>query len=428
MRDHSYWSISLGRWGGVQVQLHLFFLLFAAFTLYLSWLQSKQGHLVEPPAISSSAMSSPAVETAPENAKTVESPASQSAVDKPREVPKPASAAREAAERKRVSERNADREAANGQTNMAWAAIISLLLLFGSALIHELGRRYAANRVGGSLDTFVLWPLGGLGAVRAPHDPRSEVLIHLSGPAANLGAAAIFLLPLLIAQSAELPGLLHPLLPVGVTEGGIPAMTLKLGFWINWVLFLINLIPAFPFDGGRALRAGLLVQWPEIDRRAAAIIVARLAAVAAVLMLVAAWLVRRQPTQTQPAPAWFALVVLAIFLYFGGKQEVERRDDEHDDEDRPFGYDFSAGYTSLEKTARPAAPKQRKPGAIAQWRKKRREERERRQAEIEAADESRVDDILGRLHENGKDSLSDEDRAVLARVSARYRGRSEHRA
>ena len=38
MRDQAIWSVSLGRWGGVQVRLHMFFVLFAAFTLYLSWL------------------------------------------------------------------------------------------------------------------------------------------------------------------------------------------------------------------------------------------------------------------------------------------------------------------------------------------------------------------------------------------------------
>lgn len=310
---------------------------------------------------------------------------------------------------------------------MAWVAVISLGVLLGSVVIHELGRRHAAIRVGGSLDQFVLWPLGGLGAVRTPPDPRAEVLVHLSGPAANLATAAICLLPLLITDNAQLPGLMHPLLPAGVTDGAPAAIALKLAFWINWMLFLVNLIPAFPFDGGRALRAAMLMHWPDLDRRAAAMVVARLASVAAVMMLIAAWLVRKQPAQSQPAPAWFALVVLAIFLYFGGKQEVDRREDELEDDDRPFGYDFSAGYTSLEKTARPAASK-RKPGVITQWRRKRREERLRRQAEIEAADELRVDEILTRLHEQGKDSLSDEDRAVLARVSARYRGRSENKA
>jgi Zn-dependent protease len=400
----------------VQVQLHLFFLLFVAFTIYLAWLDGRRAVDSQPPARP--------IAAAPEGSAVRGAPVRETKLEKPSPAVAPKAAAKSSATGKAAAKANEPRVAAPS-VSIAWVAALSLAVLFGSVLVHELGRRHAAIRVGGSLDHFVLWPLGGLGGVKAPADPRAEVLIHLSGPAANLATAAICLVPLLVAGEADLPGLMNPLLPAGVADGKWAEVTLKLGFWINWVLFLVNLIPAFPFDGGRALRAAMLMHWAELDRRAAAVIVARLATVAAVLMLGVAWLVRNQ-TSAHAAPPWLALVVLAIFLYFGGKQEVDRRDDDGDDDDHPFGYDFSAGYTSLEKTARPAA--RRKPGVIAQWRRKRREERQRRQAEIEAADEQRVDEILSRLHTHGKDSLSDDDRAVLARVSARYRGRSGHQA
>jgi hypothetical protein len=86
-----------------------------------------------------------------------------------------------------------------------------------------------------------------------------------------------------------------------------------------------------------------------------------------------------------------------------------------------FGYDFSQGYTSLERsTTRHEA----QVGPITRWIQRRRQARFQRQREVEAEEERRVDDILVRLHTHGIDSLSDEDRSLLKRVSARYRQRN----
>ena len=89
--------------------------------------------------------------------------------------------------------------------------------------------------------------------------------------------------------------------------------------------------------------------------------------------------------------------------------------------DQPFGYDFSQGYTSLERTTREDS--EESSSAITRWMEQRREARQRRQQEIEAEDERQVDSILARLHDVGIEGLSPDERALLQRVSARYRGR-----
>ena len=94
--------------------------------------------------------------------------------------------------------------------------------------------------------------------------------------------------------------------------------------------------------------------------------------------------------------------------------------------DLPFfylnlGYDFSQGYTSLERSTQSLDEKAQSP--ISQWLEQRRQARQRREEQQEADEERRVDEILARLHEHGLRNLSDEDRSILERVSARYRNR-----
>jgi hypothetical protein len=121
------------------------------------------------------------------------------------------------------------------------------------------------------------------------------------------------------------------------------------------------------------------------------------------------------------------LAVLAAFLYFSAKQEVARLDRGSHDEEY-MGFEFSSGY-SHDSAGQPVgqfdAPASKPPSLLAMWKKNRQLLKEQRRREREVSDESRVDEILARLHESGIDSLPPEDRAILQRVSARYRSRLE---
>lgn len=295
--------------------------------------------------------------------------------------------------------------------------LASLGILFVSVLLHELAHCYAARRVGGHVGEVVLGPFGGLLPAQVPHDPRSELYAALAGPALNLFFVLATAPPLLLmADNVHLLGLLHPLRPDRVVEGPPHVVFLKLAFWLNWLLLLVNLLPAFPFDGGRVLRALL---WPVFGYRQAIVQVGRVAKVTAAALCLVAWL-GHDALAGAVVPAWLPLVLIAMFLLFSAKQEVAKLD-QQELGDNLFSYDFSQGYTSLERDAeeadRPA------PGPVRRWLLRRRAERARRQRETEAAEESRVDDILARLHAGGINGLSAEDRALLERVSARYRNR-----
>ncbi len=137
------------------------------------------------------------------------------------------------------------------------AAIIWLVSLF----IHQAAHLVAAARLGGHIDRIVVGPLGDFVPVGLPQDPRREMLAALAGPIAH----AIILLivsPAIIISGESLSELmLAPFGPHNLVTGGVGLAALKLAFWINWLLLLVNMLPALPLDGGRAIAAGLRPCW-----------------------------------------------------------------------------------------------------------------------------------------------------------------------
>ena len=114
---------------------------------------------------------------------------------------------------------------------------------------------------------------------------------------------------------------------------------------------------------------------------------------------------------------------LALFIFVVGRQQQMIL--EAGAEDSPFGYDFSQGYTSLERD-NPPEPKPRKPGPIGRWRQERARRRLQREHEQRVAEEARLDELLAKVAEVGMDGLTDEERRFLQRVSAKKRNRTEN--
>lgn len=118
------------------------------------------------------------------------------------------------------------------------------LLLFGSVLLHELGHSYVALRYRIPIGQITLFVFGGMAQMhREPPGPRAEFLIAIAGPLVSVLLGGSLLGAVWAAGSTSgIQGLL-------VLGGLLGAVNLQLG--------LFNLIPGFPLDGGRVLRAGL---------------------------------------------------------------------------------------------------------------------------------------------------------------------------
>jgi Zn-dependent protease len=130
----------------------------------------------------------------------------------------------------------------------ALETLFDLALLTVLVLVHELGHALVARRFGVRVIDITLWPLGGMARLAAlPENSRTESWIAAAGPIVNL-VLALCSLPLVFLVS-RLPIALGPLELV-------LALGLKFGLY-NAFLGLTNLVPAFPMDGGRILRAQL---------------------------------------------------------------------------------------------------------------------------------------------------------------------------
>ncbi len=292
--------------------------------------------------------------------------------------------------------------------------VLAVAILFASVLAHEWGHAFAASRVGGNCEPIVIGPLGGLSNLEVPREPQAELITILAGPLVNL-AVVLVTFPLLLAAQESVPSLANPLAPAGLIQGGAWLVALKLTFWINWILVVVNLLPAFPFDGARILRALL---WPALDYRGASLVAVRASKLTALGVCLLAWLIGNVQS-ADVLPSWVPLVLIAVWMYFSATHEASRIEETDWDEEL-LTYDFSQGYTSLERTMEPP---RRPRGSVRRWLQNRRELRRRRRQSQEQEEERQVDEILLRLHEAGMNGLSSKERALLNRVSARYRNR-----
>ena len=347
-----------------------------------------------------------------------------------------------------------------------WADVLFVVVLipFVIILLHEFGHCYAARSVGGDAKEVLMWPLGGLAFVDVPNTPRANWVATAGGPAVNLvicvacaagmvaGGFLPNLNPIASPYKSETknyrdgrvytseyglklydPGSKTPHAAqegidkelrkdgsvvtraggdriaglVGAERAVAPAWVVNLNrtFVMSWFLFLFNLIPAYPLDGGRLLQSSI---WKRSDYRRGVTVAAYSGYVCAVLFLVAAIAANES-----------LLGLLAVFILFMAAQARKQLEAE----DSPFGYDFSAGYTSLERDD-PPPPRAKKPGWFTRWRQAKRARKLQREAAEAQQDAERMDQLLEKIARSGKESLTDEERRFLERVSARYRNRS----
>lgn len=138
-----------------------------------------------------------------------------------------------------------------GGAQAAWDGVLFVGLLFLCVLLHEFGHVFAARRYSVKTPDITLWPFGGIASLeRMPEKPSEELVVAIAGPAVNV---VIALLLILVLGATTNPDELMKI------EDPATSMLAKLA-GANIFLVLFNLIPAFPMDGGRVLRALLAMK------------------------------------------------------------------------------------------------------------------------------------------------------------------------
>ncbi|MEZ5908506.1 MAG: site-2 protease family protein [Hyphomicrobiaceae bacterium] len=139
----------------------------------------------------------------------------------------------------------------SGGPAAAVSGIIFILLLFVCVLLHEFGHIFAASRYGIRTPDITLLPIGGVASLeRMPEKPSQEIVVALAGPAVTLAIAIVLIAAL---------GFRFDVTDIARLEDVRTSMVGRLAA-ANVALLVFNLIPAFPMDGGRVLRALLAIR------------------------------------------------------------------------------------------------------------------------------------------------------------------------
>jgi Zn-dependent protease len=180
------------------------------------------------------------------------------------------------------------------------SGVALVLAVFGCVVLHELGHALTAQRFGVQTRDITLLPIGGVARLeRMPDKPSQELLVAAAGPAVNVVIAAILFALLAVTNS------LRPLAEVAVVGGNLLVQLA----WLNVILVAFNVLPAFPMDGGRILRALLAMKLDYV----------RSTQIAASIGQAMAILFGFVGLFANPI-----LLLIAIFVYLGAQAEAQQ--------------------------------------------------------------------------------------------------------
>ena len=286
--------------------------------------------------------------------------------------------------------------------------LIAAGALFTIVLLHEFGHCFAARWVGGDAEEIIMHPLGGLALASPPKRPWPTFVTVAGGPAVNLIICAITGTILWLAFG------MIPWNPMSVKslEGMYQGME-KLasfhtwGVWVLWIhfmswgLFVFNLLPVYPLDGGQMLQS---ILWPKFGYYKSMLFAATTGIVGGALMIAV------------------GIATLGFFLLLIGvmglihciqlrRMLVAEGPWGFQEEDSPYAESLGLGSYSQSTQTKAKRVSQR-----VLKKQKRREDEERAEREL-------VDQILAKVSANGMSSLTWWEKRTLKRATERQRKR-----
>lgn len=318
----------------------------------------------------------------------------------------------------------------DGVSERSWLSLAAwLTIVWGlSVALHDLSQLLAAHFVGADVSEIVFGPFGNLRPPVVDRNVRAELLVASVGVIVQLMlclVAAVCLM--LLRSSSQIPAqLFHPF-QTGLVAPGVThhEFVLRLCFWCNWCLLILNLLPVWPADGVRIYQAGLLSIFPDLSRRSAAVRVAIGARRLSIGLLFAAWVFRHDGIGSL-LPTWMPLVLLALLLHLQSKIRIEtpqrvltwKHDPSKPPARKPTKAEVSVDRATTTETNHLVS--ELTLDSIADSNPD-LEKNEQSQPRDQLQENRQVDQVLRRLHNVGLDQLTASEREVLQRASQRLR-------
>ena len=162
--------------------------------------------------------------------------------------------------------------------NVIWFSVF-VLSIFGSVLLHEYGHALTARRYNVNTQDIIISPIGGVARLeRFPEKPIEEFVITIAGPLVNIAIAVVLAIILYIVSGQLMPT------SDDFSQINTGVEFMRFAFMTNIALFVFNLIPAFPMDGGRILRSLSSMVFDRSKSTKIAAIVGRVIAVLFVIL------------------------------------------------------------------------------------------------------------------------------------------------
>jgi Zn-dependent protease len=307
----------------------------------------------------------------------------------------------------------------------AGTAMVTVLVLLVSILIHELAHIFSLCNLGGHVNEIVLMPWGGDSDFGLPATGPTRAVVYLAGPFVN---GAIFLLGTVLLtqnESTTLIELVNPFAPHWFNAADWQVSLARIVTWVNFQLMLVNMIPCYPFDGANIVRSLVCMINVDLPKYRVETAIKVMGHAVAFSFIGMAWIFRDySAVSSLPIqPIWLLFLLFGITLFFSAQYSLSReiQSDETDWEDvEDMDYDSIYNESSIfdfsddtENTA------------YSQWLTEKQDERREDQQRIEDEEDRRADEILKKLHGGSLSNLTEEERSVLDRVSARIRRRRQ---
>lgn len=305
--------------------------------------------------------------------------------------------------------------------------ITGILIWLLSVALHELTHLWMGAKFHSEIDEVILWPLGGLKPVEpegwefdATHYARDFIKI--------LTAPLIMHLILVVVSSIAIimlgveTSLLFQFFAPPVSESdSVLIQVLGFTYWINLGLLLINCIPAFPLDGYYVCLSLIAL---KTDRETATARTSFIAKIAAVMMIVTAILLPEEYRFATISLVMFGILTLILEVSNSKKQAQGYANPQ--EQDSFMGYDFSEGYTSLERENQATEVREKSPkkGMFSNWTSSRKEQKQRKQEEQHAQDQEKLDTILEKISTTGMESLSSSEKKFLDQMSKKMKDKN----